>query len=91
MLLLVYKPLIALGPQYISDTFKEYTPSWALRSMASGQLVEHRVQTERGEAAFRCYAACNWNKLPEDLRCAINVAILKSRLKTFLISPMTEL
>ena len=45
--------------------------------MVSGQLVELRVQTKHGEAALSCYAAFNWNKLPEDLRCAPNGSLLK--------------
>ena len=38
--------------------------------MDSGQLVDPWVQTKQGEAAFTCYAACNWNKLLEDRRSA---------------------
>ena len=48
-----------------------------------------QVQTKSGEAALSCYAACNYNKLPEDLRCAPNVAIFKSRLLSHV--PMIEL
>ena len=59
VVLLVYKSLISLGPEYISDLFKDYKPSKALRSMDSGQLVEPTVQTKHDEAALRCYAACN--------------------------------
>ena len=51
MLLLVYKSLNGLGPEYISDMFKEYKPSKALRSMDSGQLEEPWVKTKHGEAA----------------------------------------
>ena len=35
--------------------FREYKPSRALRSKDSGQLVQSRVQTKHGEAAFSCY------------------------------------
>ena len=46
--------------------FKEYKRSTALRLMDSGHQVEPRVQIIHGEAAFSCcYAAGNWNKLPE--------------------------
>ena len=64
VLLLVYKSLNGLGPEYMNDILVEYKPSRALRSIDSGQIVEPRVQTKHGEAAFSCYAAQNWNKLP---------------------------
>ena len=86
MILLVYKSLNGLGPMYMTELLKEYTPSRALRSSDSGQLVEPRVQSKHGEAAFSCSAAQKWNKLPVELRSAPNVNIFKCRLKTFLFS-----
>ena len=52
VLLLVYKSLNGLGPEYMNDMLVEYKPSRALRSTDSGQIVELRVQTRHGEAAF---------------------------------------
>ena len=49
-------------------------------------LVQSRVQTKHGEAAFSCYAANKWNKLPVEIKLSPNVDVLKSRLKTFLFS-----
>ncbi|KAK0150927.1 hypothetical protein N1851_007965 [Merluccius polli] len=86
VLLLVYKSLNVSGPEYMSDILVEYKPSRALRSTDSGQIVEPRVQTKHGEAAFSCYAAQNWNKLPAELKSAPTVNIFKSRLKTLLFS-----
>ncbi|KAK0137496.1 hypothetical protein N1851_026296 [Merluccius polli] len=86
VLLLVYKSLNGSGPEYMSDILVEYKPSRALRSTDSGQIVEPRVQTKHGEAAFSCYAAQNWNKLPAELKSAPTVNIFKSRLKTLLFS-----
>ncbi|KAK0146594.1 hypothetical protein N1851_014100 [Merluccius polli] len=63
---LLYKSLNGLGPEYMNDILVEYKPSRALRSTDSGQIVEPRVQTKHGEAAFSCYAAQNWNKLPAE-------------------------
>ncbi|KAK0136877.1 hypothetical protein N1851_026960 [Merluccius polli] len=79
VLLLVYKSLNGLGPEYMNDILVEYKPSRALRSTDSGQIVEPRVQTKHGEAAFSCYAAQNWNKLPAELKSAPTVNIFKSR------------
>ncbi len=86
VLLLVYKSLNGLGPEYMNDMLVEYKPSRALRSTDSGQIVEHRAQTRHGEAAFSCYAAHTWNKLPAELKSAPTVSTFKSRLKTFLFS-----
>ena len=86
VLLLVYKSLNGLGPEYMNEMLTEYKPSRALRSTDSGQIVEPRVQTKHGEAAFSCYAAHRWNKLPTDLKSAPNVNVFKSRLKTLLFS-----
>ena len=51
--------------------FREYKLSRALRSKDSGQLV----QTKHGEAAFSCYAADKWNKLPVEIKLSPNVDI----------------
>ena len=55
--------------------FREYKPSRALRSKDSGQLVQSRVQTKQGEAAFSCYAANKWNKLPVEIKLSPNFYI----------------
>ncbi|KAK0136078.1 Transmembrane protein 81 [Merluccius polli] len=78
VLLLVYKSLNGSGPEYMNDILVEYKPSRALRSTDSGQIVKPRVQTKHGEAAFSCYAAQNWNKLPDELKSAPTVNIFKS-------------
>ena len=85
-LLFLIKSKNGLGPKYICDMFREYKPSRALRSKDSGQLVQPRVQTKHGEAAFSCYAANKWSKLPVEIKLSPNVDIFKSRLKTFLFS-----
>ena len=66
--------------------FEKYKPSRAPRSMDSDQLVKPRVQTKFGEEAFSYYAACNWNKLPEDLRGAPQKNKIKTRLKLIVFS-----
>ncbi|KAK0147374.1 V-set and immunoglobulin domain-containing protein 10-like [Merluccius polli] len=86
VLLLVYKSLNGLGPEYMNDILVEYKPSRALRSTDLGQIVKPRVQTKHGEAAFSCYAAQHWNKLPAELKSAPTVSIFKSKLKTLLFS-----
>ncbi len=76
VLLLIYKPLNGLGLQYIAEMLTEYKPNRSLRSLGSKQ----------GQSAFSYNATCNWNQLPEEIRCAKSLAIFKSRLKTHLFS-----
>ncbi len=59
----------------------EYKPNRPLRSVGSSQLEIPRVHTKQGESAFSYFAACSWNLLPEEIRCA---KTFKSRLKTHL-------
>ncbi len=86
VLLLVYKPLNGLRPKYIADMLTEYKPNRPFRSVGSSQLEIPRVHTKQGESAFSYFAACSWNQLPEEIRCAKTLATFKSRLKTHLLS-----
>ena len=84
IILLVYKTLNGLGPKYLLDLLTPYQPSRTLRSSGKGLLTVYRPKTKHGKASFKYFASYSWNKLPETLRCAPNVATFKSRLKTFL-------
>ena len=84
VLLLVYKALNGLAPQYITDMLISYTPARTLRSTGSRNLVIPRTKTKEGEAAFCVYPPRRWNTPPEIARGATSVATSKSRLKTFL-------
>ncbi len=86
VLLLVYKSLNGLGPKYIAEMLKEYKPNRPLRSLGSSQLEIPRVHTKQRESAFSYFAACSWNQLPEEIRCAEILSTFKSRLKTHLFS-----
>ncbi len=79
VLLLIYKSLNGLGPNYIADMLTEYKPNRPLRSLGLSQLEIPRVHTKQGESAFSYYAAHSWNQLPEEIRCA-KTATFKSRL-----------
>lgn len=82
-LLLVYKSLNGIGPNYLSDMFQQYTPARTLRSQRRNLLVTPTVETKHGETAFSYYAAQLWNTLP-DIKCA--PAVVKARVKTELFS-----
>lgn len=89
--LLVYKSLNGLGPKYLLNLLIPYQPSRTLRSSGKGLLTVYSPKTKHGKASFRYCAAYFWNKLPETLRCAPNVATFKSRLKTFLFCQAYEM
>ncbi len=86
VILLVYKSLNGLGPKYIADMLTEYKPNRPLRSVGSSQLETPRVHTKQRESAFSYFAACSWNQLPEEIRCAETLSTFKSRLKRLLFS-----
>ncbi|KAL2093106.1 hypothetical protein ACEWY4_010418 [Coilia grayii] len=85
-LLLVFKSLNGMGPNYLLDMFQLYAPTRSLRSRKKKLLVEPAVRTKCGEAAFSCYAVKLWNRPPEDIKNAPTVGSFKSRLKTKLFS-----
>ena len=76
--LLVYKSLHGLAPKYITDMLVPYEPARALRSTGTGLLLVLRVRTKHGEAAFQIHAAKIWNNLPENVRQASSLTMLKT-------------
>ncbi len=84
ILLLTYKALHNLAPQYLNQLLHVYTPSRALRSSSSISLVVPRITT-MGARSFS-YAAPRrlWNSLPLDIRNSYCLLTFKTRLKTYL-------
>lgn len=86
-LLLVYKALHGLAPDYLSNMITVYEPRRTLRSSDSFLLNVSYSRTKKfGNAAFSRYAPHLWNNLPENIRCAENINSFKSKLKTYLFS-----
>ena len=86
-ILLTYKALNGLGPQYMSDMLPCYEPPRALRSSGAGLLIVPRLRTKHAEVAFSFYAPRKWNKLPENLRSSPTLSSFnKSSLKTLLFT-----
>ncbi len=52
VLLLVYKSLNGLGPQYIADMLTEYKPNRPLRSLGSSQFRNTMGSLKQGESVF---------------------------------------
>ncbi|XP_041642854.1 uncharacterized protein LOC121509496, partial [Cheilinus undulatus] len=82
VLLLTYKSLHALAPQYLSDLLHPYIPSRNLRSSDTGLLSMPKTKLRTyGDRAFSAAAPTLWNTLPADIRSAPSLDIFKKRLK----------
>ena len=90
ILLLVYKALNGLAPQYIRDMLIIYEPARLLRSTGSGLLTVPRCNSRAGEAAFCVYAPKISNTLPVELREASTLNIFKKGIKTFLFTKVYD-
>ncbi|KAA0722921.1 hypothetical protein E1301_Tti013651 [Triplophysa tibetana] len=85
ILLITYKALHGLAPQYLNELLLYYSPARALRSQASCQLVIPRIsKSSAGERSFSYLAPKLWNILPCTVREADTLCQFKSRLKTHL-------
>ncbi|KAL7874984.1 hypothetical protein SRHO_G00059540 [Serrasalmus rhombeus] len=87
ILLLTYKALHGLAPEYLQDLISHYEPSRPLRSQSAGLLIVPRIQkVSAGGRAFSYKDPKLWNDLPETVRDSDTVSIFKTRLKTHLFS-----
>ncbi len=84
VLLITYKALKGLTPQYISDLLSPYDPARVLRSSGRGLLSvpDSRLKTKE-DRAFEIRAPRLWNTLPEEIRQARSVAFFKSKHKAY--------
>ncbi len=83
ILLITYKALNGLAPQYLSELLSHYSPSRPLRSQNSGCLIIPRIsKSTAGGRSFSCLAPKLWNNLPNTVREADTLCQFKSRLKT---------
>lgn len=84
ILMLTYKALNNLAPQYLCELLTPYNPTRALRSSEAVLLT---VQTTRlktmGDRAFTSLAPKLWNSLPSEIRNAESLRVFKSSLKTY--------
>ncbi|XP_033984241.1 uncharacterized protein LOC117480927, partial [Trematomus bernacchii] len=87
LLLLTYKSLHALSPQYLTDLLHPYIPSRTLRSSDSGLLsIPHSRLRTFGDRAFSVAAPTLWNSLPAEICNAPSLNIFISTLKTHLFN-----
>ena len=85
IILLTYKALNGLAPNYLRDILKMYTPSRVLRSEGQHLLLVPRYRLEGfGRRCFAHAAPYLWNPLPLTIKCAPSIDIFKTSLKTHL-------
>ena len=84
LLLLVYKALHGLAPEYIADLLQPYQPSRGLRSEGKLQLAKPFTKTLWGERAFSKAAPVLWNDLPLMIKTAPSLDSFKIHLKAHL-------
>ena len=85
ILLLAYKALNGMAPEFISNLVHLYAPTRALRSSSQYRLIVPSSATKfYGDRSFAHAAASLWNNLPIYIRQASSVSMFKSQLKTHL-------
>ncbi len=87
ILLITYKALNGLAPQYLSELLSHYRPPRPLRSQNSGHLIIPRIlKSTAGSRYFFYLVPKFWNNLPNTVREADTLCQFKSRLKTHLFN-----
>lgn len=85
VVLLTFKALHHMSPNYIEDMLVPYTPSRTLRSSHMGLLVIPSTRTKTyGTRAFSVAAPTLWNALPSELKLCQSLPAFKTLLKTHL-------
>lgn len=87
VLILTYKAVHGLAPDYICDLVTPSIPARSLRSAGSLSLCQPRCKLKTmGGRAFSCNAPKLWNTLPASIRDAASVDCFKRLLKTHLFT-----
>jgi len=85
ILLLAYRALNNLAPEYISELIHLHQP---VKDLRSGNLLQLAVPTTRlktfGDRSFEAAAPKEWNKLPIDIKLSSSIVAFKSNVKTHL-------
>ena len=86
-LLLTYRILNGMAPEYLKDLLTLYKPPRSLRSAEQHQLVVPRTKTKTyGDRCFSVVAPKTWNTLPLEIRLSPSLTSFKKNLKTFLFN-----
>ncbi len=92
VLILTYKAVHGLAPEYICSLITVSTPSRSLRSACSRTLYQPRCKLKTmGGRSFSCIAPRLWNYLPPSVRNAPSFDCFKKLLKPYLFSEAFKL
>ncbi len=86
ILLMTYKALNGLAPQYLSELLSHYSPPRPLRSQNSGRLIIPRISNQLRRQIVFLFSTKLWNNLPNTVWEADTLCQFKSRLKTHLFN-----
>ena len=84
ILILTWKAVNGLAPNYLQNLVMPYTPARSLRSSHQHLLKIPKTRVACGERAFSSAAPCLWNNLPFNLRIITSLETFKSKLKSYL-------
>ena len=85
ILLVTFKAIQGVAPQYISELLKPHKLPRTLRSSENNLLAIPPSRTKTyGDRAFSTSAPKLWNNLPDDLRATHDLDPFKRQLKTHL-------
>ena len=85
ILLLTFKALDGMAPEYIQDLIKVLRKSRCLRSNAQNLLmIPKSTYAAYGDRTFAYAAPTLWNKPSDECKEAESIDCFKSRLKTYL-------
>jgi len=85
ILLITFKVLSGLAPNYLEDILEPYVPRRTLRSMSKLRLIEPSYKlSSYGLRAFSVCAPRLWNSIPLDIRQSNCISYFKKKLKTYL-------
>ena len=91
ILLLTYKSLHSLAPQYLSDLLHPYTQSWTLHSSGTNQLsIPHTKLQTLGIRAFCATAPTLWNTLSAEIYKKTSLETFKADLKNIFLIRSTS-
>jgi hypothetical protein len=91
VMVLTYRSLNGLAPNYLKDLLTYYEPVRRLRSSSQMLLDKPATRTNYGARAFSKAAPVIWNELPLELRQSPSLNIFKKSLKTYLLKEAFEL
>ena len=85
IMVLTFRAIYDLAPEYIADMITEYTPGRQLRSAGSRLMRVPSLNLERyGRHGFSVTAPRLWNDLTDSRRLTDSLELFKSKLKTHL-------